>query len=163
MNRSLLLTLLVILLGLSATAALAQDDGEVTEPQTGNGHGLCQFIDEDGDGFNDLAPDDDGDGIPNGMDPDYVKPEDGDGLAYQWGKLEEFLARFGIQTMAGEGAMNLFQYGPGDGTGQVGPNEDGVGFGPGTTTGEGSGTDNGQSGNSDEDHGSGREDRGGGR
>ncbi|MEZ5069582.1 MAG: hypothetical protein R2751_01095 [Bacteroidales bacterium] len=30
------------------------------------------FIDEDGDGYNDNAMDSDGDGIPNGMDPDYT-------------------------------------------------------------------------------------------
>ncbi len=30
------------------------------------------FVDENGDGYNDLAPDADGDGIPNGQDPDYV-------------------------------------------------------------------------------------------
>jgi len=30
-----------------------------------------RFVDEDGDGFNDNAPDHDGDGIPNGLDPDY--------------------------------------------------------------------------------------------
>jgi len=30
------------------------------------------FIDENGDGFNDNAPDVDGDGIPNGMDEDYT-------------------------------------------------------------------------------------------
>jgi hypothetical protein len=30
------------------------------------------FIDEDGDGINDLAADSDGDGIPNCQDPDYV-------------------------------------------------------------------------------------------
>ena len=29
------------------------------------------FVDADGDGFNDNAPDHDGDGIPNGLDPDY--------------------------------------------------------------------------------------------
>jgi len=30
-----------------------------------------RFVDENGDGFNDNAPDADGDGIPNGLDPDY--------------------------------------------------------------------------------------------
>lgn len=48
---------------------------------------LCgQFIDADGDGICDLCsgcipqgPDDDGDGIPNGQDDDYVPPQDGDG------------------------------------------------------------------------------------
>ena len=29
--------------------------------------------DSDGDGVNDLAPDHDGDGLPNGQDPDWVK------------------------------------------------------------------------------------------
>jgi len=31
------------------------------------------FIDKDGDGYNDNAPDHDGDGIPNGLDPDWQK------------------------------------------------------------------------------------------
>lgn len=30
-----------------------------------------KFVDKNGDGYNDNAPDDDGDGIPNGIDPDY--------------------------------------------------------------------------------------------
>ena len=33
-------------------------------------HGF-HFVDKDGDGYNDNAPDHDGDGIPNGVDPDY--------------------------------------------------------------------------------------------
>ncbi len=37
------------------------------------------FVDADGDGINDNALDDDGDGIPNGQDEDYVRPEDGTG------------------------------------------------------------------------------------
>jgi len=37
---------------------------------TGSGRG---FVDEDGDGTNDLAPDHDADGIPNGQDTDWVK------------------------------------------------------------------------------------------
>jgi hypothetical protein len=44
------------------------DKGE--NPGSGQGRG---FVDEDGDGVNDLAPDHDGDGIPNGKDPDWVK------------------------------------------------------------------------------------------
>lgn len=46
-----------------------------------SGYALAQnahhyFIDEDGDGFNDNAPDHDGDGIPNGIDPDYSRAYD---------------------------------------------------------------------------------------
>ena len=47
------------------------------------------FVDEDGDGYNDNAPDHDGDGIPNGLDPDWTSGSrrtmnyidaDGDGI-----------------------------------------------------------------------------------
>ena len=51
-----------------------------------SGDCVCQFIDEDGDGICDLCDgcipqgeDDDGDGIPNGQDDDYVAPQDGSG------------------------------------------------------------------------------------
>lgn len=44
--------------------------GKGEEPGSGQGRG---FLDEDGDGVNDLAPDHDGDGLPNGKDPDWVK------------------------------------------------------------------------------------------
>lgn len=37
------------------------------------------FVDENGDGYNDNAPDHDGDGIPNGKDPDWIRPADGTG------------------------------------------------------------------------------------
>lgn len=38
------------------------------------------FVDENGDGVNDLAPDHDGDGVPNGQDADWVKnKKDGTG------------------------------------------------------------------------------------
>lgn len=42
-----------------------------------------RFLDENGDGINDLAKDADGDGIPNGQDPDWVKPLDGTGYKEQ--------------------------------------------------------------------------------
>jgi hypothetical protein len=41
------------------------------------------FVDENGDGINDLAKDADGDGIPNGQDPDWTKPADGTGYKEQ--------------------------------------------------------------------------------
>jgi hypothetical protein len=43
------------------------------------------FIDENGDGINDLASDADGDGIPNCQDPDWVKPANGTGSQYRKG------------------------------------------------------------------------------
>ncbi len=40
--------------------------------QNQNTHHGMGFVDANGDGYNDNAPDADGDGIPNGMDPDYT-------------------------------------------------------------------------------------------
>lgn len=49
-------------------------DGAVQQAFGGRGMmgGFRGFIDEDGDGVNDLSQDTDGDGIMNGMDPDYT-------------------------------------------------------------------------------------------
>ncbi len=43
-----------------------------------------RFMDENCDGLNDLARDHDNDGIPNGQDSDWIKPQDGTG--YKSGK-----------------------------------------------------------------------------
>lgn len=43
------------------------------------------FVDEDCDGFNDLARDSDNDGIPNCLDPDWVRPLDGKGFQSKHG------------------------------------------------------------------------------
>lgn len=146
MFRILSLTALSVIL-LAAGAYAGNGPGPADEPGTMPG---CRFIDEDGDGFNDLAPDADGDGIPNGLDPDYVRPEDGTGrqLGHQMGEFGE-----GHQGPMGfgpngdgvgqEGLMG-HRYGPGDGTGTgIGP-ADGTGFGPGggdcDGTGDGAGT-----------------------
>lgn len=43
------------------------------------------FIDENADGINDLARDADNDGIPNCIDPDWVRPQDGTGYMNRFG------------------------------------------------------------------------------
>lgn len=83
---SLLFAAAILLIAFSmSNVALAQTD-DVTTPAQHGPH----FIDENGDGYNDNAPDNDGDGIPNGQDADYAGPgksnhppfvdEDGDGI-----------------------------------------------------------------------------------
>ena len=61
-------------------SGLAQDQGD-DSPKTGQQHGRA-FVDENGDGFNDNAPDHDGDGIPNGQDPDYSRSGLGRGRGF---------------------------------------------------------------------------------
>ena len=59
LTLSLLVALVTMPVGLNAQSSTTQ-------------HG-SHFVDVNGDGYNDNAPDADGDGIPNGQDPDYVR------------------------------------------------------------------------------------------
>jgi hypothetical protein len=54
---------------------IAQDSLN-TKNQTNDLNHNQHFIDLDGDGYNDNAPDHDEDGIPNGLDPDWKKIQD---------------------------------------------------------------------------------------
>jgi len=108
-------------------------------------HG-AHFVDKNGDGVDDNAPDHDNDGIPNGQDPDYqgagkgkkqqtFVDNDGDGIADN--------AR---GQMKGK-AKGQAGYGPGDGTGNKGVRpQDGTGYGRGAQSGNCDG--NGPRGNS---------------
>lgn len=139
--------ILILALGILLTAGLANAQGF----GPGDGSGDCPFIDENGDGFNDLAPDADGDGIPNGQDPDYVKPEDGTDSQMRKGQAalqgNGFFGRGLGQALAymhaymsegpGQGQGQSHAYGPGDGTGLGTGPADGTGFGPGDGTGTG--------------------------
>jgi len=52
-----------------AAASQAQDSSVVKRDLKQKQH----FVDKNGDGYNDNAPDHDGDGIPDGLDPDWQK------------------------------------------------------------------------------------------
>ncbi len=67
---SILLT--VSFLIMSVNCLYAQDSTKTDKKKETVQHNQ-HFIDEDGDGYNDNAPDHDGDGIPNGLDPDWQK------------------------------------------------------------------------------------------
>ena len=75
------------------------------------------FIDADGDGYNDNAPDHDNDGIPNGLDPDWTKGQtrktnfidsDGDGIndLIQNSDQTEFQNGNMFQNSSGESIIN---------------------------------------------------------
>jgi hypothetical protein len=73
--------------------------------QTCDGQGK-KFVDVDGDGINDNAPDHDNDGIPNGLDPDWVKyAQDGDGYQHRNGEAVQAQNKSQAKTQNGE----LFQ------------------------------------------------------
>jgi len=86
-----------------------------------------RFIDENGDGIADVLRDHDGDGIPNGQDPDWTRPGDGTGYPDQnrYGKGTEWAGRAGLQAgqtnraSLGKGSFRGGQAGsPGLGTGK---------------------------------------------
>ncbi len=99
-----ILALGIAFFGSSVTYA---EEGAPTEANT-----CPNFVDENGDGYNDNAPDHDKDGIPNGVDSDYVKPgigmgprgfvdEDGDGVNDLAGSRDGAMGRGGFwQRMA---------------------------------------------------------------
>jgi hypothetical protein len=61
-----------------------------------------KFVDEDGDGYNDNAPDHDGDGIPNRLDPD-------------WKKLQKKKKSIPFEDLDGDGVNDHLQQGEGEG------------------------------------------------
>lgn len=119
---------LVFIMAPTASAQTSQGDGK-------------GFIDVDGDGLNDNARDDDGDGIPNGQDDDYLPPQDGSGaqnnMAMQKknkGETQEAF-RNRIQTFQRTGTMSQVQTrtkgkGNGDGSGSANGGGDCDGTGP---------------------------------
>lgn len=125
--KSKIITAFLVMI--SAMLLQAQDTSKIIDP--GNNeqiknrtqHGN-RFVDKDGDGFNDNAPDHDGDGIPNGLDPDFERPgkqrgfvdEDGDGI-----NDNMMTGRKGKGKMKGFGKWrNVEHTGPQKG-GQMGP------------------------------------------
>ncbi len=128
------LVLSVAVLALLASSALAG-------PTKSGGKGLQLGGPQSGPGdctYNPDAPDDDGDGIPNGQDPDYIPPVDGSGSQYGQAISQGPLAwlqnwwRHGVLGSLGLTPTNV-GYGPGDGTGNDGDGpQDGTGYGPGS-------------------------------
>ncbi|MHB2156202.1 hypothetical protein ACX8XN_17640 [Calditrichota bacterium GD2] len=81
--------IIIMLLIFFATSSIAWAQyADTTKTQTQ--HPNVNFVDKNGDGYNDNAPDHDGDGIPNSLDPDWLNNKqknrpafrdlDGDGI-----------------------------------------------------------------------------------
>jgi len=67
------ITNIILLIFLLTGVLFAQDSTNVKKTNHQKAKHGKYFVDKDGDGYNDNAPDHDGDGIPNGLDPDYLK------------------------------------------------------------------------------------------
>ncbi len=75
--KKIIFTIMFLLL---ASAIFAQDTIRIKQHSKDKSQQhRMHFVDENGDGYNDNAPDHDGDGIPNGLDPDWHKLHKGKG------------------------------------------------------------------------------------
>lgn len=131
--KKLIALFAVAVLVFSYTTISAQSDTSKTTPPAQHGK---NFVDNNGDGYNDNAPDDDGDGIPNGVDPDYTGPK------LQRNKFID-LNGDGINDNAGKGKRNGKSgkggYGTCNGTSVQTNSGTGTQTGTGTKTGKGRG------------------------
>ncbi len=98
-----LIKLSVIALAVAFLAFISMSNDGLAQTKAQKGNKVAGFVDANGDGYNDNAPDHDGDGIPNGLDPDY-KP-----LNPDRGK------RFGFVDEDGDGINDRIQDADGDG------------------------------------------------
>lgn len=120
--RRLIAIMILVAVAFTYSNIMAQTQ----DPPPPKEHGK-KFVDENGDGYNDNAPDHDGDGIPNGLDPDYLALKNKNAR----GKFVD-LDGDGIKDNASgkgrKGKMGKGGFGPADGTGNkgVGP-KDGTG------------------------------------
>lgn len=104
------INLFLLSLAVIMTAALAFADG--AGKNSARAEALSQkelvnrfgFVDEDGDGINDLARDADNDGIPNCLDPDWVAPENGSGYRNKRAYKRQ------LSKPQNQGAANNFLY-----------------------------------------------------
>ncbi len=114
---------IVLILGLYLNSSELNAQSNVNK--TGKG-----FIDLNNDGINDNAIDSDGDGIPNCVDPDFVRAQRRSANQYSFW----YRHNYKFNTAHGNG------YGPGNGSGHsgIGP-RNGTGFGPGSGTCDGTG------------------------
>ena len=110
------LTAMIMMAALSMFAISSPAYAQSMGGEWGNGPG--EFVDENGDGFNDLAPDADGDGIPNAYDEDFVAPQDGSGAGFGGNGGSGSGPADGSGSGAGNGSRpGNGGVGPGDGSG----------------------------------------------
>ncbi len=108
-----------ILCALLIFFAYAKTAGAQENKEVGRQMGVKGFLDEDGDGFNDLLPDQDGDGVPDALDPDF-KGRNADSAYMHQHMYDGPDSGQMMHNMNGWSHGEPGMYGPGDSTGHGG-------------------------------------------
>ncbi len=130
LKRANLISLISIWLVFLAPGFLANNVEARDKKALGHEIGVNGFLDEDGDGFNDLLPDSDGDGVPDALDPDF-RGRHGDSLGSRQQGPPPLPDSSGTRHGRGPGDMGPHgepgMFGPGDTTGHRGMHDGGRG------------------------------------
>lgn len=96
------------------------------------------FVDENGDGICDGLRDHDNDGIPNGQDPDWTKPQDGTGNQFRKGNSGQYGNEFGNRNQnSGNQFGNKNEFRGGNSWNKQSFRQNNSGFGTGVCDGTG--------------------------
>ena len=96
----------IVMLAFNSTVIMAQDTTKTKKMTKQQNH---TFVDNDGDGYNDNAPDHDGDGIPNGLDPDWTKQKRQRARQTQFVDLNGDGINDNLENRQGKGKMEMIQ------------------------------------------------------
>jgi hypothetical protein len=116
-------SILILGLGLFVSSVFAQVDKNALQTRTRAQERVrTMFVDENGDGINDLIRDHDNDGIPNCQDPDWKRTQDGSGYMSRFGKANGGWNgnHAGWNNASFRGMGGQFGFGVCDGTGPKG-------------------------------------------
>lgn len=120
---------MLLILGAGYVMAQVRETNQVQSREAIQNRARVMFMDQNGDGINDLFRDHDNDGLPNCQDPDWSKPEDGSGYrnhfgpnktAHQFGNRHGFFGAKGWLNASFRQGLHQFGSGVCDGTGPKG-------------------------------------------
>lgn len=114
-------SIMILGMGLAVADGFGQADRNPLQTRTRDKVQIrTMFIDENGDGICDLNRDHDNDGIPNGKDPDWKRPQDGTGYKNRNGNAAAKGNGPGWSNASFRGSLGSIGSGICDGTGPKG-------------------------------------------
>ena len=131
---------MILLLALTAVFSVVVTTVAKADEQKSEGTkiGVGGFLDEDGDGFNDLMPDSDGDGVPDALDPDSRNRQSDNNMLHDPMNAAGDTTGVRHKERMGDDHQPIMHDGSGPmmPNGPIGPGEPGQ-FGPNDSTGHG--------------------------